>query len=150
MSLQVDVTVTGDRPAVRLVNRLARRLEDGTPALRGLVDTLLEAEAERFAGRGARWRKLSRSTQRLDREQGRDPRPLVLTGELMRSLTVPGYRGQIVRLTPSSLQFGTSVFYARFHQKGEGVPRRTVVGLTRVQKQRVVDELRQLLTEDHR
>jgi phage gpG-like protein len=140
--MRVDVVVRGDEQAERLLGRLARRLEDGTPQLLGLVDQLIEAEQERFAGRGIRWRRLAPSTSR----QGR--RPLVLTGELMRSLTVRGYRGQIVEVRPGQLRFGTRVYYARFHQKGEGVPKRTVVGLTRIQKKSVVAELRSLLLED--
>jgi phage gpG-like protein len=146
--MRVDVTVRGDRPTVALLDRLGRRMADGTPALRGLVDLLLEAQAERFAGRGQRWRRLARSTLRIHREHGRGPQPLVLTGELMRSLTIRGYRGQVVQLTPVSLRFGTRVWYAKFHQRGAGVPKRAVVGLTRLQKRSVVEELRRLLVED--
>lgn len=146
--MRVDVVVRGDRQASDLTRRLARRLSDGSPQLLGLVDQLLEAEQERFAGRGARWRKLSPLTVRKDRQQGRDPRPLVLTGELMRSLTVRGHPRQIVEVRPTQLRFGSSVYYARFHQRGEGTPRRTVVGLTRAQKHTIVAELRRLLLED--
>lgn len=143
--MRVDVEVRGDREASELVSRLARRMEDGRPALRGLVDLILEAEQERFAGRGQRWKRLAAST--LRRKKGRG-RPLVLTGELMRSLTVRGAPEQLVTITPRSLRFGTRVYYARFHQKGRGVPRRTVVGVTRVQKQSLVAELRRVLLED--
>lgn len=146
--MQVDVVVRGDRQASELVGRLSRRLEDGRPQLLGLVDMLLGAERERFAGRGGRWRKLAPSTVKKDAREDRDPRPMVLTGELMRSLTVKGYRNQRVEVRPGELRFGTRVFYARFYQKGEGVPKRVVVGLTRVQRKAVVDELRSLLFED--
>ena len=61
-----------------------------------------------------------------------------------------GAPGQVVRVTPTTLTFGTNVWYARFAQRGIGEPRRTVVGLTRVQRKRVVDELRSLLLEDVR
>lgn len=145
--MQVDVVVRGDREAVALLGRLSRRLADGRPQLVGLVDQLLGAQRERFAGRGQRWKRLAPSTLRWHRREGAGPQPLMLTGELARSLTIRGYRGQIVRVTPTSLTFGTRVWYARFHHKGVGVPRRTVVGLTRVQKKRVVDELRDLLME---
>lgn len=142
--MQVDVTVRGDQEAARLCDRLSRRLFDGSPQFRGIVDLLLESQAERFAGRGTRWRKLSRSTIRREGPH----RPLVLTGLLMRSLTVPSARGQILRITPSTLTFGTRIFYARFHQKGEGVPRRTVVGLSKPQKHSIVAEWGRLLMED--
>jgi phage gpG-like protein len=144
--VEIDAVVHGDRQAEALIERLSRRL--AAPHLRGLVDQLLAAERERFAGVGPRWRPLAASTVARDVRGHRDPRPLVLTGTLMRSLTVRGAPHQIVRLTPSSLSFGTGLFYARFHQRGKGVPRRTVVGLTRVQRQSVVAELRRLLLED--
>lgn len=144
MSQQVDIVVTGARESSALVDRLSRRLSDGTPALRGLVDTLLEAQSERFAGRGQRWRKLSRQTLRIDEQQGRDKRPLVVTGRLMRSLTVRGAGDQLVEIRPGQLRFGTRVFYAKFQKH----MRRNPVGLTRIQKQSVVAELRRLLIED--
>jgi phage gpG-like protein len=146
--MRVDVVVRGAEEAASLLERLGRRLEDGTPQLRKLVDLLVDAQLERFHGRGQRWRKLAKSTLRWHREHGAGTRPLILTGELMKSLTVRGARGQVVRVTPTSLSFGTRVWYARFHHRGEGVPRRTVVGLTRIQRKRVVYELRRLLVED--
>lgn len=142
--MQVDVIVTGDRQAAALVDRLAQRLDDGTPALRGLVDTLLEVEQERFAGRGVRWRKLDPETRRIDAQQGRDPRPNVNTGRLMHSLTTRGAPGQIVRVTPTSLTFGTSVWYAKFARKLGRNP----VGATRAQRQHLVAELKHLLLRD--
>lgn len=148
MNLDVDVRVSGDKEAAALADRLAGRLSDGTPALRGLVDTLLEAQAERFVARGVTWKPTAASTRARDARGGRDPRLMVLTGALLRSLTVRGARGQVVRITATSLRFGTRIYYARFHQRGDGVPKRTVVGLTRLQRNAVVTELRQLLTRE--
>jgi hypothetical protein len=79
-AVNVQVIVRGEHEAAALVDRLAQRLEDGTPALMGLVDTMLEIESDRFAGRGQRWRKLDPETRRIDRQQGRDPRPNVNKG----------------------------------------------------------------------
>lgn len=145
--MQVDINVRAEE-AQRLVSRLTNRMADNRPALHGIVDLLLEAQQDRFQGRGIRWRRLSEETVRLDRQQGRDPRPLRLTGRLMESLTKRGAPGQIVRFTPTSVTFGTNVFTAQFHHKGKGVPRRTVVGLTRLQRQGLVRELHQRLVED--
>lgn len=144
--MQVDVNVRDDE-AHRLVSRLAHRMSDNKPALRGIVDLLLEAHQSRFEGRGVRWRKLSPETIRQDLQQGRDPRPLRLTGRLANSLTKPGAPGQIIRFTPTSVTFGTNVFTAQFHHRGQGVPRRTVVGLTRAQRQGLVAELHHRLVE---
>lgn len=147
MPVRVDVDVRGDREASQLLDRLARRLDDGRPQLLGLLDQLIAAERERFEGRGARWRKIAPSTLRKDAQQGRDPRPMIATGDLRDSLTHRGDPRMIVRVRPGTLTFGTRVWYARFHQRGEGQPKRTVVGLTRVQKQRLVESLRDFFFE---
>lgn len=145
--MQVDVLVR-EGEAVALVGRLERRLDDNRTALQGLVDRILYFQRERFEGRGARWRKLSKQTLRLDREQGRDPRPLVLTGALMRSLTQRGARGQFLEISSNQLRFGTRIYYARFHKEGRGVPKRAPAGLTRVQRVELVERFRRLLIED--
>jgi hypothetical protein len=136
--------IVHERKAAALVDRLAQRLEDGTPALMGLVDTMLEIESDRFAGRGQRWRKLAPETRRIDRQQGRDPRPNVNKGDMMRSLTQRGAPGQVVRVTPTSLRFGTSIWYAKFAKKLGRNP----VGVTRAQRRTLVDELKRLLLKD--
>jgi phage gpG-like protein len=141
--VQIDVEVRAKEPGA-LLHKLSGRLE--RPQLVGLIDTLVQAQQDRFAGRaGARWRKLAASTVREHARHGRGPQPLVLTGRLMRSLTQRGAPGQQITIRPGELRFGTRVWYARFHQKGQGVPRRTVVGATRVLRARLVDELRRLL-----
>jgi hypothetical protein len=142
--VNVQVIVRGEHEVAALVDRLAQRLEDGTPALMGLVDTMLEIESDRFAGRGQRWRKLAPETRRIDRQQGRDPRPNVNKGDMMRSLTQRGAPGQVVRVRPTSLRFGTSIWYARFAKKLGRNP----VGVTRAQRRTLVDELKRLLLKD--
>jgi hypothetical protein len=84
--VRVDVVVSGDRPANELVSRISRRLENGAPALGGLVDQILAYQAARFEGQGSRWRRLARSTILEHRRHGAGAQPLVLTGALMRSL----------------------------------------------------------------
>lgn len=143
--MQVDVFVTGREQAVELVGRLAQRLEDGRPAFLRLIDRLLIFQRERFEGHGTRWRKLAPATRRLDRQQGRDPRTLVFTGALMRSLSVRGAPGQFLEVTADQLRFGTRIYYARFHKQGQGVPKRPPAGLTRTQRVELVDHFRHLL-----
>lgn len=135
----INVVVEVDPKQTNVVlERLVRRLQDQRPQLTRLVGVLLHIHRQRFAGVGVRWRKLKR---------GGHP-TLIQSGDLMRSLTVAGHPLQTVVVRPNQLQFGTKVWYARFHQKGEGVPRRTVVGMTRTQRKSVVAELRRLLLED--
>lgn len=142
--MQVDVVVR-DREAVQLVSRLARRLDDGRPALESLVDEILVFQTERFHGKGARWRKLSPATLRKHARHGRGAQPLLLTGALMRSLTERGAPGQFLEIRTNQLRFGTTIYYARFHKRGEGVPKRVPAGLTRAQRVELVDRLRSVL-----
>lgn len=66
----------------------------------------------------------------------------------MRSLTVRGAPGQFLVITSSVLRFGTRIFYARFHKRGDGVPKRVPAGLTRVQRVELVEHFRALLLHD--
>lgn len=137
--MQIDVVVREDR-AVGLLDRLTRRLDDGRPQLLRLVDQLLDAERLRFAG-GIRWK-------RAQRDVG-IPGPMIKSGRLLRSLTVRGNPDQRLVVRQQYLTFGTRVYYARFHQRGQGgMPKRVVVGLTRIQRQGVAHEYRRLLLED--
>jgi hypothetical protein len=146
--VDVDVVVRGDLEAVRLVSRLVRRLEDGRPALVGLVDRILFFQRERFEGRGTRWRRLAAGTLRWHRKRGRGAQPLILTGALMRSLTDRGAPGQFLQITSTTLSFGTRIYYARFHKRGLGVPKRVPAGMTRGQRVDIVERFRRLLTAD--
>jgi hypothetical protein len=146
--VELDVTVTGGRGAHRLLARLVGRLEDGKPQLLSLLDQIMLAQRERFAGHGARWKRLAPSTVREKARGREDPRTLVASGKLMRSLTLPGAPGQVIEVRPGLLRFGTRIYYARFHHKGKGVPRRTVVGLTRIWRERLIARLRTALIED--
>lgn len=140
--MRVTVEVRGADQAASLLERIGRRA-NGRLVLRGLLDDIMAVQRERYEGKGVRWRKLAASTLATDRRQGRDPRPLIASGELMRSLTVPGHPEQVVKVRPGELRFGTSVFYARFHHKGQGgMPKRAVVGFSRVHRKRLIDELK--------
>jgi hypothetical protein len=66
----------------------------------------------------------------------------------MRSLTVRGAPGQFLTITATDLRFGTRIFYARFHKRGQGVPKRAPAGLTRAQRVDIVERFRRLLTSD--
>lgn len=145
--LRVDVAVTGNERSIELLDRLHSNLENGSGQLLSLVDSVIEAQQARFGGKGVRWRKLAAVTLRKHREEGAGTQPLVLTGALRDSLTERGNPNMRVELRPGTLRFGSRVFYAEFHQKGKGVPRRTVVGLSKDQRSDVVNQLRSFLME---
>lgn len=145
--MEILIEARGVEQSASLLERLARKGENGRLLLPSLIDQLLEAERDRFAG-GVRWKRATPGTRSKDRRAGRDPRLLVNTGRLMDSLTRRGGRDQVLEIRPNELKFGTRVYYAVFHQKGRGVARRAPVGLTRKQKTSLIDELRKLLLED--
>jgi hypothetical protein len=146
--ITLDVTVTGGERAHQTLARLVTRLDDGRPQLLGLLDEILLAQRERFEGKGTRWRKLKPSTLREKRALHEPDRILVATGRLMQSVTVLGAPDQVIEVRPGLLRFGTRVYYARFHHKGQGVPKRAVVGLTRAWRERLITHLRTALVED--
>ena len=72
---------------------ISERMLDVAPALAEQVRMLEASEAATFADLGGRY---------------------VDTGAVRRSLTMSGAEGSVRRLSRSSLDFGTSFFYARF------------------------------------
>lgn len=55
------------------------------------------------------------------------------TQRLFRSLTVAGHSEQVFEVSAKTIEFGTIVPYAQYHQDGRGVPMRKVVDLTPAQ-----------------
>lgn len=69
-------------------------------------------------------------------------RPLRKTEAMMRSLTAGGV-GSIDELRASGLRYGTSIFYAGFHQRGtRTIPQRRFLGITAVMRDRFDQILR--------
>jgi hypothetical protein len=142
--VEVNVVARGDREAVALVDRLSRRLGDGRPALTGLVDEILAFQNERFHGKGTRWRKLARHAPRA-----RPPRPRRPAARADRRADAIPHRARGARPVPRDPHRPAAVrdpiYYARFHKRGQGVPKRVPAGLTRVQRGALVERLREVL-----
>ncbi len=74
------------------------------------------------------WQPLADSTVKSKAARGLDPRIMHATLRLRRSLVDQGGADQLLEVTPSSLAYGTTVEYAKFHQQGGGnLPRRRLV-----------------------
>lgn len=68
---------------------------------------------------------------------------MVATGALLKSLTVERGRGARRSATKRQMKFGTSVYYGKFHEKGESVPqRRILVPLDTRTRRRMVTDVR--------
>lgn len=140
MAFDLQLAITGDEAAERRLIEMARRTRDPRPVLNRLSDMIRDAQVERF-GQNRGMKKLAPSTLARKRREGLDERPLRRTGLLVRSVTVEHAREQIDRIHGDELTFGTSVYYARFHDKGEGVPKRRVINLTNRQRGPVGDTI---------
>jgi phage gpG-like protein len=127
---EVAIEVVGDKVAAERLLLVGERASDVRP-IRPLLDPKFRRDEEtRFALDGPGWKTLNETTVALKVAAGMDSRILRRTGELERALTKPG-EGVEVGLTSSrtELAFGTDVSYARFHQYGQGVPKRELIDL---------------------
>jgi phage gpG-like protein len=128
--LKINVDVVGDRLAAERLLQLGERAADMRPVKPLLDPVFHEDEQHRFDMDGPGWRPLAAATRELKKQHGWDARILRRTGELERSLTQRGEELEPSRMGPrDELAFGTTVPYARFHQYGQGVPRRELINL---------------------
>ena len=126
MPLVVRTTVTGEDTTERHLLSLGARANNPAPVLEAIAQMMRDRTEERFDAEGPGWTPLAESTKRRKAAEGLDPRILHATLALRRSLTEDDAGGYTVILN-NALIFGTSVPYARFHQKGEGLPQRKVL-----------------------
>lgn len=92
------------------------RGESLRPLLTDWADFVLKVEQQQFrTGKG--WRRLKASTRRWKERRGLDPRILVATGRLEKSLTSRAHPQHIRIIDRDGAFAGTRVFYARFHKK---------------------------------
>lgn len=126
----------------RVFIRLGARFDDLTPIWPDLRDEFWKTEKEQFrsegsAGSSGKWKPLSKAyAARKLKQYGAKP-ILERTGRLMKSLT--GETGDTVyQPTKSELAIGTSVPYARHHQRGGGrLPQRKPISLSETQRRRM-------------
>lgn len=123
------ITVTGDEKAAADLLALGTRAEDIRATANDVKAIFHRAEEAVFASEGPGWPPLAEETRRIKSQTGRDPRLMRATGALYASLTAPAAANQYDARAPQALAFGTTVWYARFHQKGEGVPKRPLTKL---------------------
>jgi phage gpG-like protein len=154
MRLLLDVA--GDRQLDRTLLRMAGRADDMSDALGAVGDMLAGAETRQFSSQGTYasggWAPLAPSTLARKAALGQGDRILVATGELRDSLTRRTGGGNALReVTPSSLVFGTTVPYARFHQQGTGrMPQRRPLELTEGDRRQSVRILQRFVTDGDR
>lgn len=123
------IVVTGAVETAKDLEGIGYRAVHAEPALRRVMALLVRGERLlwRRSG-GKRWAQLDPDTRRRKRKTGK--RPLVESGRLERSLIGESRTADAIReLHDGYLEFGTSVYYARFQQRGQGrrMPARPVL-----------------------
>lgn len=154
--MRVDISVAGDVQLSRELLRIADRTVNAKPAFERLLDYLADHEREQFDSSGGLasggWPGLADSTIKRKLAstdpvvRGNANKVLRATEALMDSLTSRSGGGDALRAAESDeLLFGTTVSYARFHQRGEGVPRRRPLELRESDRQHIVRTLQRYL-----
>jgi hypothetical protein len=135
--------VHGDKLIQRKILRVGERATDLSPAFEVTVRQMRAMEVRLFDSQGAsaarRWPDVTPLTLQRKLAQGLDRRTLHATLRLRRSLTQAGDSDQVVIITPSSMAFGTSVPYARRHQRGD--PRRRPLDFSERDKRQIIKGL---------
>lgn len=120
--MQAQVKITGLKETTDALSNFGESLQNLVPFLKAAGLVMLESSQRNFmAGGRPGWAPLTPATIRRRRGQG-TPEPLRDTGVLMTSLAPLG--ADVFRLTPLSVEAGTNVPYAGYHQLGIGVPAR--------------------------
>lgn len=134
--MKLDVEIRGEKDAGRKLDALGERATDASDAFHKILDKLIEGEKSLFRRSGGKkWAPLARSTTYTKKSRGQDPRMMRASGALERSLTQIGAPHQIKDINGESLTFGTSLFYAHFHQKPRrNEPKREVLQFRPIDK----------------
>lgn len=144
--MRLSVEASGAERAARRLRILGGRADDARPAMREARDELAAGNLSRMSsGRGLK--RLAPATRQRKSRLGQSSRPLHATGALEDSLR-PGGRGNVSELDASGLKYGTSVFYARFHQQGKGVPRRRVISVGKPVRLRIAQIVLDHITDE--
>ena len=89
-----------------------------------VADELMKGTLRQFLSGGRRgggsWKRLTKNWLDYKLRHGYDRRILFMEHPLSRSVTVKDAAGQVMRKTPTTLVFGSSIEYAKVHQLGGG------------------------------
>jgi phage gpG-like protein len=135
-------TTTGTQKSAAVLNSIGGRGADARPAWPSIFKLMQADTAERFNRDGeGDWQRLAEATIDAKARKHQDPRIMRASGALYKSLTGDRARGALRRKSRYQMRYGTTVFYARFHQMGKGVPKRELITVDAALTRRIVDAL---------
>jgi phage virion morphogenesis protein len=120
--LRYSLSIIGDENVAFKLRLTGRQARDMRPVFNDVADYLMDITGKQFDSQGRRgggaWARLTPKWAAYKARHGYDPRILHMRGPLRRSVTVRQAKGQILRITPQTMTFGTSIDYAGVHQHG--------------------------------
>jgi phage gpG-like protein len=136
MAMRFRVLVFGTEAVYTRFTRMARDAADASPAFDDVAEELMRITDIQFQSQGRRgggsWKRLTQKWLNFKVNKGLDPRILHMRGPLRASVTQRGAPGQILKISPTQLDFGSSLSYARTHQYGyppRNIPKRQFIKL---------------------
>lgn len=109
------VVATGAGEARTLLDGVVDRTGNLAGAWPGVADRLLEGQRRFYlTGGGGDWPEVDADTRAQDRREGRDPRPMIVSGELMASVSERGARGQVLQMRDDFMLLGTALERAEY------------------------------------
>lgn len=127
LSVKVD-----NADAVKLLSGLMEGVQDFSPVWPKVERIVMKMEDEQFESEGkyggTDWEPLNRTYAEYKAKVYGDRGILVRTGIMRTSLTTKGGAGHYYNAGPNFVEVGTTIPYAKFHQRGNAkLPRRVVI-----------------------
>lgn len=149
--LRLTIESYGETLVDRELLRFSDELENPERALGSVADYMRHATERNFeteGGNAGGWPALSQGRVEEKARLGLDPRILRATDALFESLTRKFDPRHIEHLSPTSLTFGSTVFYGVFHQSHEPrtvIPFRPPIAFTESDKREMVKVLQRAM-----
>lgn len=154
MAMRFQVLVFGTEAVSTRFARMARDTGDASPAFSDIADELMRVTAIQFDSQGRRgggsWKHLTTKWLNFKIRHAYNPAILHMRHNLRRSVTVKGAAGQILDISPTELNFGSSISYARTHQYGyppRNIPARPFIKLIEGDRRKIRDMIRDHIME---
>lgn len=137
--IQLTGTVQGDVQLDRALSRIISSSQDFSEPFEEFGDEFREVTGERFENEGFGWAQLSPAYALRKFMRWGIKTILRASDAVYESLTIKGAAGNITRIFPLRAEFGTSIYYAIFHQLGTSkMPARPIIMLREEDKRRLV------------
>lgn len=122
------IFIFGDERVHRQLLRGAAVAVNPKVAFNVIASDLMNVIGANFESQGRRgggsWKFLQPDTIRRKLAKGQDPRILIATGALMRSMTERGDINQNLQVTSKTIRLSSELPYAEAHDQGIGQPKR--------------------------